>query len=238
MLTTIRNEAVATADQRVRPRPAAAPRLTRPVTYAAPVKEHRAWEMVQRGLAMQLLIFAAPVMLVIAILLWVQGGPIMFRHERIGRGGKSFGCLKFRTMAVDAQERLTELLARDETALREWLRDQKLRHDPRITRLGRILRTTSLDELPQLFNVVLGDMNLVGPRPIVTDEIPRYARRFRSYTAVKPGITGLWQISGRNELTYDRRVALDVLYTRRRSPWLDLLIILRTLPAVLLRHGA
>jgi lipopolysaccharide/colanic/teichoic acid biosynthesis glycosyltransferase len=129
-------------------------------------------------------------------------------------------------------------LATNPAAREEWARDQKLRDDPRVTRLGRFLRKTSLDELPQLINVLRGEMNLVGPRPILESEIPRYGASFRHYCTVKPGITGLWQVSGRNNTSYRKRVALDVLYARRRSAGLDLLILLRTVPAVLLRQGS
>jgi lipopolysaccharide/colanic/teichoic acid biosynthesis glycosyltransferase len=199
----------------------------------------RLWELLQRGVCLLLLLFVLPVMLATAILVRLQdGGPIIFKHRRVGKNGETFECLKFRTMAVDAQERLAELLARDAGAREEWARDQKLRKDPRITRLGGFIRKTSLDELPQLINVLRGEMNLVGPRPIVEAEIARYGRRFRSYRAVKPGITGLWQVSGRNDVAYSTRVALDALYARRRSMGLDLWILVRTVPAVLLRQGS
>jgi lipopolysaccharide/colanic/teichoic acid biosynthesis glycosyltransferase len=199
----------------------------------------RLWELTQRGVCLLLLAFILPVMLATGMLVLMQdGGPIIFRHRRIGKNGETFECLKFRTMAVDAQARLAELLARDPGAREEWGRDQKLREDPRITRLGGFLRRTSLDELPQLINVLRGDMNLVGPRPIVEAEIERYGRRFRSYRAVKPGITGLWQVSGRNDVAYSTRVALDALYARRQSMGLDLWILVRTVPAVLLRQGS
>lgn len=198
-----------------------------------------AWELAQRAVALALLVFLLPVMLLIGMLVAMHdGGPMLFQHQRIGLGGRSFGCLKFRTMSIDAQAKLADLLARDETARREWAQDQKLRRDPRITPLGQVLRKTSLDELPQLINVLRGDMNLVGPRPIVESEIARYGRRFRSYGSVKPGITGLWQISGRNDVAYGTRVALDSLYAQRRSPALDMWILLKTVPAVLLRHGS
>jgi lipopolysaccharide/colanic/teichoic acid biosynthesis glycosyltransferase len=197
------------------------------------------WDFTQRLLGLALLIFVLPLVLAAALAVLTQdGGPAMFKHRRIGRNGQAFGCLKLRTMAVDAEVRLAELLQRDPAAREEWARDQKLRNDPRITPLGRFLRQTSLDELPQLINVVRGEMNLVGPRPIVESEIVRYGRRFRSYRAVKPGITGLWQVSGRNDVAYRTRVALDTLYAQRRSIGLDLWIIVRTVPAVLMRQGS
>jgi exopolysaccharide production protein ExoY len=141
-------------------------------------------------------------------------------------------------MGVDAQERLADLLSRSAAARTEWAREHKLRDDPRVTWAGRFLRKTSLDELPQLINVLRGEMNLVGPRPIVESEIPRYGRHFRHYCAMKPGITGLWQVSGRNDVSYNRRVALDMLYSRRRNPWIDLWILLMTVPSVLLLRGS
>jgi exopolysaccharide production protein ExoY len=197
------------------------------------------WDLTQRIVAFLILVILLPVMVVIALLVVLEdGGPILFTHRRIGQHGKAFGCLKFRTMGVDAQERLTALLSRSVAARAEWAREQKLHDDPRVTWTGRLLRKTSLDELPQLINVLRGEMNLVGPRPIVESEIPRYRSRFRNYCAVKPGITGLWQISGRNDVSYNTRVALDTLYSHRRAPGLDLWILLLTVPAVLLRRGS
>jgi exopolysaccharide production protein ExoY len=191
------------------------------------------------AVALAVLVFLAPVMLLIAISIYVQdGGPILFAHRRIGRGGRTFHCLKFRSMAVDAEERLADLLATDPAARAEWEKDHKLRRDPRVTALGAFLRKTSLDELPQLFNVLHGEMNLVGPRPIVDAEIVKYGRRFDSYCAVKPGITGLWQVSGRNDTSYRTRVALDCVYARRRNLGLDAYIIVCTVPAVLARRGS
>ena len=185
------------------------------------------------------LMFFAPLMCLVAIAVYVQdGGPILFAHRRIGQNGRTFHCLKFRSMAVDAQERLASLLAEDPAARAEWECDHKLRNDPRITPLGAFLRKTSLDELPQLFNVLCGDMSLVGPRPIVEAEVARYGHRFRDYCAVKPGITGLWQVSGRNDTSYRTRVALDSVYARRRNLRLDVYILAATLPAVLTRRGS
>jgi exopolysaccharide production protein ExoY len=185
------------------------------------------------------IIFLAPVMLAVALAVFLQdGGPILFAHRRLGQNGKPFYCLKFRSMAVDAEQRLASLLASDPEARAEWERDHKLRNDPRVTRLGEFLRKTSLDELPQLFNVLRGDMSVVGPRPIVEAEVAKYGRRFRAYCAVKPGITGLWQVSGRNDTSYRTRVALDCVYARRRTASLDVYIMACTVPAVLLRRGS
>jgi lipopolysaccharide/colanic/teichoic acid biosynthesis glycosyltransferase len=185
------------------------------------------------------LVFLMPLLLVVAILIKLQdGGPIFFAQPRLGRAGRMFNCWKLRTMVVDAQARLDDLLSRDPAARREWERDHKLKSDPRITALGSFLRKSSIDELPQLINVLLGEMSIVGPRPIVRAEIPRYARRFEHYCSVKPGLTGLWQVSGRNNTTYRRRVAMDSLYARRRTLMMDVAIILATVPAVLQSRGS
>jgi len=191
------------------------------------------------SVAAALIVFIAPLLVVLALLVRAQdGGPALFRQERIGRNGRIFRCLKFRSMAVDAEVRLQRLLASDPEARAEWAANHKLKVDPRITRLGDFLRKSSLDELPQLFNVLVGDMELVGPRPVVQAEAARYGRRFRNYCTVRPGITGLWQVSGRSNTTYRRRVAMDVVYSRAKSPFLDLRILLATIPAVLLRKGS
>jgi lipopolysaccharide/colanic/teichoic acid biosynthesis glycosyltransferase len=190
-------------------------------------------------IALTALWFFAPLMLVLAFAIKAQdGGPVTFGHSRIGRDGRTFKCLKFRSMVVDAETRLQNLLAADAMARAEWEVDHKLRRDPRVTRLGYMLRKSSLDELPQLINVLRGEMSIVGPRPIVAAEIARYGRSFRYYKAVKPGITGLWQTSGRSNVSYRRRVAMDVLYAKRRSAGLYLHILLKTIPAVLLSEGS
>jgi exopolysaccharide production protein ExoY len=189
--------------------------------------------------ALALLIFTAPLVALIVLLVKLQdGGPIIFGHRRIGHGGQMFTCFKVRTMVVDADERLDQLLATDPDARAEWALDQKLRNDPRITTFGRFLRKSSLDELPQLINVLRGDMSLVGPRPIVLEEAPRYGQWLKHYCAVRPGITGIWQVSGRNNLSYRRRVACDVLYARRQSTALNIKILLITIPAVLSQDGS
>lgn len=180
-----------------------------------------------------------PMLITLAILIYVSNpGPILFVQQRIGLNGKSFACFKFRTMVVDAQERLARLLEEDPAARLEWERDHKLRNDPRITPLGRFLRKSSFDELPQFFNLINGTMSAVGPRPIVVAEITRYGRWFGDYCRVKPGITGLWQVSGRSDTTYRRRVALDVAYSRHRSIGLNLKIMFMTIPAVLAARGS
>lgn len=190
-------------------------------------------------LSLGALVFFAPLMLAVAVAIKLQdGGPIFFGHSRIGLDGQTFKCWKFRSMVVDAEARLNALLARDPIARQEWDADHKLRTDPRVTGLGRFLRVSSLDELPQLFNILIGEMSVVGPRPIVAAEIAKYGRWFPRYAAVKPGLTGLWQVSGRNDVSYRERVALDILYVRRESLALYVGIILKTIPAVLRRSGS
>lgn len=185
------------------------------------------------------LVFAAPFLLVAMIMIRRHdGGPAIFAQDRIGHGGKVFRCYKLRSMVVDAQERLDHLLATDPVARAEWEDTQKLTDDPRITRLGRFLRKSSLDELPQLWNIIMGDMSIVGPRPIVQNEIAKYGADFIYYTDVRPGLTGLWQVSGRSDTTYDERVALDVKYVREWSFFRDIKVILLTIPAIIWSRGA
>ena len=179
-----------------------------------------------------------PLLILLVILLKVTSpGPILFAHPRIGKGGRVFPCYKFRSMVVDSAQVLERHLAHCPEAREEWARDQKLRNDPRVTPIGRLLRRSSLDEVPQIFNVLLGQMSMVGPRPIVFGEVIRYRQYIVDYMAVKPGITGLWQISGRNNTTYRRRVALDTAYARSRNLALDVAIMARTIPAVLSGSG-
>jgi exopolysaccharide production protein ExoY len=179
-----------------------------------------------------------PLILAVAVLLRRQGGPVIFRHRRVGRNGQAFDCLKFRSMVPNADRALRELLDRHPELKAEWLRDHKLRDDPRITAVGRFLRRTSLDELPQLWNVIRGEMSLVGPRPVVREELLRYGRHLHRYLAARPGITGLWQVTGRNDTDYRRRVVLDVYYVRRQSVILDLYILFKTTHVVLGGSGA
>jgi lipopolysaccharide/colanic/teichoic acid biosynthesis glycosyltransferase len=195
--------------------------------------------LLHASLAAVILLFFLPVMVMVAAAVFCQdGGPIIFAHRRIGRNGKPFHCFKFRSMRTDAEARLAEVLASDPAAREEWARDHKLRRDPRVTPLGDFLRRSSLDELPQFFNVIRGEMNLVGPRPIVEDERTKYGRRFQAYCAVKPGITGLWQVSGRNDVSYRARVAMDTCYARKKSLALDLYILVMTVPCVLRSRGS
>jgi undecaprenyl-phosphate galactose phosphotransferase len=166
------------------------------------------------------------------------GGAAIFGHERIGQYGKPFRCLKFRTMVPNAGQVLDELLARDPQARAEWARDFKLKNDPRVTAIGALLRETSLDELPQLWNVLKGEMSLVGPRPIIEEELERYGDQVDYYLEAPPGMTGLWQISGRTDTGYEDRVALDSWYARNWSLWYDLVIMIKTVRVVLARQGA
>lgn len=192
----------------------------------------------QLAAALLLLLFS-PLMLAVALLITQRdGAPVFFRHYRVGLGGQLFRCYKFRTMYRNSEIMLAELLRTDPEAREEWARDQKLSRDPRVTPVGRFLRRTSLDELPQLFNVLCGEMALVGPRPITLNELSRYGRVRWNYLSVLPGMTGLWQVSGRSSTTYEQRVALDREYVDRRSLWLDFSILVRTVRVVLARDGA
>ena len=184
------------------------------------------------------LVLLSPLLLYIALRVRATGRQVIFAHERVGRRGETFSCYKFRTMVPDADRVLADLVARDPNARAEWERDFKLKDDPRITAIGRFLRATSLDELPQLWNVLRGEMSLVGPRPVVNAELGRYGDALRYYLGSRPGITGLWQISGRNDLDYPERVALDAWYIKNWSLWYDVVILVKTIGVVLEREGA
>ena len=184
--------------------------------------------------ALALLSLGAPLFLAIALLVKITSpGPIFFVQKRIGRRYRRFGCIKFRTMELDADQRLKSLLESSPQLQAEFAKDHKLKNDPRITPIGQFLRVTSLDELPQLINILRGQMSVVGPRPIVQAEIPRYGEAMDTVLSVRPGLTGLWQVSGRNNLSYRRRVQLDLAYVRRGSLLLDLRILIRTIGVVL-----
>lgn len=194
---------------------------------------------VDQVLAAGLLLLFGPLMALIALLVWRRdGAPILFGHYRIGQHGRLFRCLKFRSMYRDSDRMLRELLERDPAARAEWERDRKLRDDPRVTPIGNLLRRTSLDELPQLFNVLRGEMSLVGPRPITLDELPRYGQVRWHYLSVRPGMTGLWQVSGRNDTTYAERVELDRRFVEDSSLRMRFGILVRTLRVVVLGSGA
>lgn len=190
-------------------------------------------------MAVILIILFSPILMILYALVSIstKGHPL-FAHERIGLGGRKFRVWKFRTMYLDAQERLNLLLENCEESRQEWNNDFKLKNDPRVTKIGSFLRKTSLDELPQLINVLRGEMSLVGPRPIVEAEIEKYGEFYHYFTAVKPGISGLWQVSGRNDIDYDERVQLDVWYVRNWSIELDLEILIKTAIVVLGRKGS
>jgi len=189
------------------------------------------------GLGLMLLPVLLPVILVLCVLVAMDGGLPIFGHKRIGKDGREFRCWKIRTMVVDAQERLNKHLADNPEAAAEWQQNFKLENDPRITRIGRFLRKSSLDELPQLFNVFRGEMSFVGPRPVVRDELLRYGLHQQVYMSMRPGVTGLWQVSGRNDVAYDQRVSMDVQYAREVSLTEDVRIVAKTVSSVLSLTG-
>lgn len=188
--------------------------------------------------AAAMLLMFMPLFGLICFILLTQGRPLLIRHRRVGRGGETFPCLKFRTMVVDSDAVLQRHLAEDPAAREEWEASRKLKNDPRVTALGRVLRKTSIDELPQLLNVLRGEMSLVGPRPIVPAEVIHYGIHIERYHEVRPGLTGAWQISGRSDVSYEQRVALDCDYVAGRSFRRDLGILVRTVPAVLKSKGS
>lgn len=180
-----------------------------------------------------------PVLFILALLVLADSrGPVLFVHRRIGKNGREFPCYKFRTMVPDADKVLTKYLAENALAREEWERSFKLTDDPRVTRLGAFLRKTSLDELPQVFNVLKGEMSLVGPRPIVRAEVEKYGEHICEYYMVRPGITGMWQTSGRSDTTYEERVAMDTWYVRNWSLWIDVKYLIKTFSAVVQKKGA
>jgi Undecaprenyl-phosphate galactose phosphotransferase WbaP len=184
-------------------------------------------------------VLAVPMGIATLLIMLDSPGPAVFSQERIGRRGRRFRCFKFRTMYRDAEERLAGLLEKDQEAKRKWERHWKLDDDPRVTRIGKFLRTTSLDELPQIFNVLKGEMSLVGPRPVTQEEIDIYYKeRADLCFSVPPGITGLWQVSGRSNTSYEYRITLDSWYVRNWNLWLDIVILFKTLRIVLKREGA
>jgi len=190
------------------------------------------------GLSVVMLVLLSPVMALIGVVIAVDSGlPILYRCERLGRGGRTISMLKFRTMHDGSHHHLADLLANDDELRLEYERQRKLRRDPRRTRVGRILRRTSLDELPQLWNIVVGDMSMVGPRPYLIHELDGRAER-DALLSVRPGLTGLWQISGRSDRTFEERVRIETAYVQAGSLWLDLRIMARTLGAVVRGQGA
>ena len=190
------------------------------------------------SLAALLIMLLSPLMLCIAVALKLEGGSVFFAHVRVGKKGKRFNCFKFRSMVPNADQALTNLLESNPDLQAQWLKEHKLKDDPRISPLGEFLRRTSMDELPQLFNVLKNEMSLVGPRPIVEEELEKYGLEKSYYLMVRPGMTGLWQVSGRNDVDYDTRVYLDAWYVKNWSLWYDLAILVKTFKVVLLRRGA
>ncbi|MEX3239755.1 undecaprenyl-phosphate galactose phosphotransferase WbaP [Serratia quinivorans] len=188
--------------------------------------------------SVSIILLLSPILAILAYLVSKDGGKAIYGHERVGRDGNKFKCLKFRSMVMNSQEVLKNLLENDPEARSEWDKDFKLKNDPRITRVGKFIRKTSLDELPQLFNVLKGEMSLVGPRPVIEKELERYAGDVDYYLMAKPGMTGLWQVSGRNDVDYDTRVYFDAWYVKNWSLWNDIAILFKTINVVLKRDGA
>jgi hypothetical protein len=200
--------------------------------------QSRRSRMVKRGgdlvFSLAVLSLGAPLFLLLGLMVKLTSrGPVFYVQQRVGRDYRSFGCIKFRTMRRDADRVLGLLLAQSPDLAEEYRNDYKLKNDPRITPLGKFLRRSSLDELPQFWNVLKGEMSVVGPRPIVRDELERYGDCMEEVLAVRPGLTGLWQVSGRNNLAYSTRVKLDLRYARYRDFWLDIRIIMRTIAVIL-----
>ena len=188
--------------------------------------------------ALLLLSLSWPVFVLLFLCNLKNPSKVFYKHPRLCIGGREFNCLKFRTMDSSIHAKFESLLKSDPIAHQEWLSKRKLSNDPRVTRMGKLLRKSSLDELPQLFNVLRGDMSLVGPRPVTREELKHYGNQVDLLLSVRPGLSGLWQVSGRNNLDYPSRVALDIWYVQNRTLWLDCFILLKTIPAVILRKGA
>lgn len=183
--------------------------------------------------SLSVLILFSPVYLVLVLLIAISSpGPIFYIQERVGKDYKPFGCLKFRTMVENADEILLDIMASSPALRQEFEDNFKLKQDPRITMIGRFLRLTSLDEFPQFWNVLKGDMSVVGPRPLVPEELPKYGRYMDKVLTIRPGITGLWQVSGRNDIPYDRRVQMDVYYVNSRNLWIDLWLVMKTIGVI------
>lgn len=212
------------------------PAASIPAPLSAGRGHKRLLDIAASGVAIVLL---SPVLAAVALTIKLSdGGPVLFRHRRVGLGGRTFDCLKFRTMNVDAELRLKEHLLADPLAAEEWETTRKLKKDPRLTAIGSSLRRSSIDELPQLINVLRGDMSLVGPRPVVAEELAHYGRDAAHYLSVRPGLTGAWQVSGRNDVSYAERVRLDTEYCTTWSLAKDLQIMLLTIPALFSGRGS
>lgn len=191
---------------------------------------YRAWgkRIFDVTLASLMLLAVAPLLLILMAWVALDGGKPSFAHKRVGQHGKLFKCLKIRSMRHGAEQQLADILASDSVAAAEWAADHKLTNDPRVTRIGKFLRKSSLDELPQLINVLRGEMSIVGPRPVTEEELARYGNARSGYFAMKPGLTGPWQVDGRNEISYEDRIALDVGYSRNHSLRRDMTIVVKT----------
>jgi exopolysaccharide production protein ExoY len=190
------------------------------------------------ALALSAAVVLLPLFAMIAVLIKLyDGGPVFYRHRRIGMNSKPFLCIKFRTMAANGDDLLSKHLDASPIATLEWAQSRKLKVDPRITAVGAVLRRMSIDELPQVINVVRGEMSIVGPRPIVTDEVTMYGKDVKYYFRARPGLTGAWQVGGRNDISYSQRVALDRDYVQNWSVWRDVAIIVKTVPAVVSAKG-
>lgn len=208
-------------------------------SFGAPFRTSLAKLTFDKVFALLAIVLLIPAFLVISgLILLADGRPVFYAQERVGRNGRRFRCWKFRTMVRDADTQLKEALGQHPEFMAEWLATRKLRNDPRILAVGRFLRRTSLDELPQFWNVLAGDMSVVGPRPVVTDELVYYGADVAAYVSVRPGLTGAWQISGRSNTTYEERVALDLDYINHASFWRDMRIVMKTVRVVLSREGA
>jgi lipopolysaccharide/colanic/teichoic acid biosynthesis glycosyltransferase len=211
-------------------------------------KRHRSWTQALNGdlakrafdvvFSLLVLIFLSPLYIILALLIAISSpGPIFYVQQRVGKNYKRFGCLKFRTMVRNADEMLESLVATSPQMLEEFEDNFKLRDDPRITRIGKFLRLTSLDEFPQFWNVLMGDMSVVGPRPLVPEELYKYGNRIDKVLTIRPGITGLWQVSGRNDIPYPQRVQIDVYYVAYRNWLMDLWIAIKTIGVVIFPHN-
>jgi exopolysaccharide production protein ExoY len=201
--------------------------------------EYSGKPILDRALAVMAVVMLSPLLVMIAAAIYISDpGNVFYSQWRLGRDGRPFRCLKFRSMVTDGDSILDRHLRENPAARQEWAATRKLRNDPRVTTIGLILRKSSLDELPQLINIARGEMSIVGPRPIVEDEAPYYGEALSYYKAVRPGLTGLWQVSGRSDVSYDERVRLDVHYVRTLNPFLDFVIILQTVRVVFLGRGS
>jgi exopolysaccharide production protein ExoY len=214
--------------------------LSLPFSFAGKIRHSPLKRLFDIIFSIFALIAGLPLFFIIALSICLTSrGKIIYSHERIGRGARSFRCYKFRTMHRDADARLTKLLEQDPELLHEWELNRKLKRDPRVTKIGSFLRKTSLDELPQFWNVLKGDLSVVGPRPVVKAEVVHfYGAKAHKILSVRPGLTGIWQVSGRSDTSYENRVALDELYIDQRSIKLDCLLVLKTIPAMFLAKGA